>query len=129
MAREFKRTDRVAEQLQRNIATIIQTQVKDPRIGMVTVSAVDISADLYHATVFVTFLGIEEDDNSIAAALKVLNQAAGYIRGLLAKQITMRSIPELKFAFDVSIPRGNQMSQLIKQARSKDADHSDKSAD
>ena len=61
MAREFNRTDRVAEQLQRELAQIIQLEVKDPRLGMVTVSAVEISRDLYYANAFVTFMGIEED--------------------------------------------------------------------
>lgn len=122
MAREFKRTDRVAEQLQRELAVIIQTQVKDSRLGMATVSSVDISADLYHATVFMTFLGIGDDSKSIQQALEVLNQSSGYIRGLLAKQIKMRVMPEIKFEFDGSIAQGNHMSQLIKQARRKDAD-------
>jgi ribosome-binding factor A len=122
MAREFKRTDRVAEQLQRELAQIIQMDVKDPRIGMVTVSAVDLSRDLYHATAYVTFMGIPDDEKSIQAALAILNQATGFIRSLVGKRMKMRTIPSIKFAFDVSIARGSELSALIQEARDKDAD-------
>lgn len=122
MAREFKRTDRVAEQLQRELAQIIQMEVKDPRVGMVTVSAVDISRDLYYATAYVTFLGIGEDSKSIKQAVDCLNQAAGFIRSLIGKRMKMRVVPQLKFEFDQSIARGSELSALIKQARDKDGD-------
>ena len=120
MAREFKRTDRVAEQLQRELAQIIQMEVKDPRLGMVTVSGVTLSRDLYYATAFVTFLGIDEDDKSISDALHILNQAAGFVRGSIGKRMQMRVIPEIKFEFDKSISRGSELSALIKKARDKD---------
>ncbi len=120
MAREFKRTDRVAEQLQRELAQIIQMDIKDPRVGMVTVSAVDISRDLYHATAYVTFMGIPDDEESIQQALDILNQTTGFIRNLIGKRVKMRTIPTIKFAFDVSIARGSELSALIRQARDKD---------
>jgi len=126
MAREFKRTDRVAEQLQRELAQIIQMEVKDPRVGMVTVSAVEVSRDLYYATAFVTFLGIDEDDRSIKEAVTILNQAAGFIRSLIGKRMKMRVVPNIKFEFDASISRGSELSALIKQARDQDdSNHSD----
>ena len=128
MAREFKRTDRVAEQLQRELAQIIQMEVKDPRLGMVTVSAVDLSRDLYYATAFVTFLGIEEDEKSIKQALSILNQAVGFIRTLVSKRMKMRVVPNLKFEFDASIARGSELSALIKQARDKDSEEQDSNA-
>ena len=122
MAREFNRTDRVAEQLQRELAQIIQMEIKDPRVGMVTVSAVEISRDLYYATAFVTFLGIEENEKSIKTALGVLNKAAGFIRSLIGKRMKLRVIPEIKFEFDKSISRGSELSALINKAREKDAE-------
>ncbi len=133
MAREFKRTDRVSEQLQREVAQVIQLELKDPRLGMVTVSSVDISRDLYYATVFVTFLGIDEDKKSIQQAIEILNQAAGFVRSQLGKRMKMRIVPQIKFDFDYSIARGSELSALIKQARDKDISeemeaNSDKSA-
>ncbi len=122
MAREFKRTDRVAEQLQREMAQVIQMELKDPRVGMVTVSAVDVSRDLCYATVFVTFLGIDEDEKSINLALSVLNQASGFVRSLIGKRMKMRIVPQIKFEFDASIARGSELSSLIKKARNKDGD-------
>lgn len=122
MAREFNRTDRVAEQLQRELAQIIQMEIKDPRVGMVTVSAVDVSRDLYYATAFVTFLGIEEDQKSIKTALGVLNNAGGFIRSLVGKRMKLRVIPQIKFEFDKSISRGSELSALINKAREKDAE-------
>ncbi len=127
MAREFKRTDRVAEQMQREMAQIIQLEVRDPRIGMVTVSGVDMSRDLRYATVHVTFLGIGEDKQSVKDALKVLNQASSYVRVLIGKRMNMRVVPEIKFAFDSSIARGSELSALIKDARNKDSDNESES--
>jgi len=124
MAREFKRTDRVSEQLQRELAQIIQMEIKDPRVGMVTVSGVDVSRDLYYATVFVTFLGIGDEPDAIKEALKILNQATGFIRSLVGKRIKMRVIPQIKFEFDQSISHGSEMSALIQKARTKDSDNS-----
>jgi ribosome-binding factor A len=118
MAREFKRTDRVAEQLQREVAQIIQFELKDPRLGMVTVCAADISRDLYHATLFVTFLGI--DDDQIDDAVLILNEAAGYIRKLVGQRMRLRTVPQLKFKYDQSVQRGRQLTDLIKKARAKD---------
>jgi ribosome-binding factor A len=121
MAREFKRTDRVSEQLQRELAQIIQLEIRDPRVGMVTVSAVDLSRDLHYATVYVTFLGIEESIKATQVAIDVLNEAGGYIRVLIGKRMRMRAVPHVKFIFDESISRGRDLSSLIEQARDKDA--------
>ena len=83
MAREFSRTRRVGQQIQREIALILQREVKDPRIGMVTVSDVEVSKDLNYAKIYVTFLQLENDAERIAEGLKGLTEAAGYIRSLL----------------------------------------------
>lgn len=120
MAREFKRTDRVSEQLRRELAQIIQQDIRDPRVGMVTISAVDLSRDLYYATVYVTFLGIDETVKATQEAIDVLNDADGYIRIQLGKRMRMRTVPNVKFLFDQSISRGRDLSSLIEQARGKD---------
>ena len=127
MAREFKRTDRVAEQLQRELAQIIQLEVKDRRIGMVTVCAVDLSRDLHYATVYVTFLGIEETSKATSEAVTVLNDAASFIRVQIGKRMRMRAVPHVKFLFDESISRGRDLSSLIEKARDKDGTPSDDS--
>lgn len=129
MAREFKRTDRVAEQLQRELAQIIQLEVRDPRVGMVTVCAVDLSRDLHYATVYVTFLGIDETVKATQEAVDVLNEAASFIRIQIGKRMRMRAVPHVKFMFDKSISRGRDLSSLIDQARDKDQSLSDEQND
>ncbi len=119
MPQEYSRARRVGDQIQREIALLLQREVKDPRVGMATVSAVEVSSDLAYAKVFVTFLG-KEEQSDIDEALKVLDGAKGYLRSQLAKSIRMRQVPELRFLYDASISRGNAMSALIDQAIAKD---------
>ncbi|TCK01628.1 ribosome-binding factor A [Volucribacter psittacicida] len=114
MAREFKRSDRVAQELQKEIAVILQREVKDPRIGMVTVSDVDVSSDLAYAKVFVTFL-FDEDQQAVQEGLKALEKAAPYVRSLLAKAMRLRIVPELRFIYDNSLIEGMKMSNLVSQ--------------
>ncbi len=121
MSREFKRTDRVAEQLQRELALILQQEIKDPRVGMPTVLAVEITRDLQHAKVFVSFLGKDEPEQ-VEEALKVLSKAEGFIRSTLAGRVRMRVMPQLHFQHDTSIVRGQEMTSLISKARAKDSD-------
>lgn len=123
MPREFKRTDRIADQMQKELAQLISQEIKDPRLGlMVTVSGVEVSSDLSHAKVFVTFLGRDTEDE-IKEALKVLSGAAGYLRTELSRRIKLRSMPALKFQFDASLLRGRQISSLINTALAEDAKH------
>jgi ribosome-binding factor A len=122
MPREFSRPQRVAEQLQRELAVLLQREVKDPRLGMVTVAAVEVSRDLAYATVYVTFLGKDSPDE-INAAMKVLNGVAGYLRSMLGKTMRMRQIPNLKFKYDEAQERGRTMSTLIEKARKRDSDY------
>lgn len=109
------RSDRVADQIQRELAVMLQREMKDPRVGMATVSGVDVTRDLQNAKVFVTFLG-KEDMDEINEALQVLSNAAGFLRSQLAKAIRMRSVPHLRFFYDKSIKEGAKMSGLIEQA-------------
>lgn len=118
MARDYARTDRVGQEIQKEIAMIIQREVKDPRLGMVTVNAVEITRDLAYAKIFVTFFTLEgqSDEESV----QVLNDAAGYIRTLLAKRIKARIMPELRFVFDKSMSEGVRMTNLVNQAVAQD---------
>ena len=92
MARDYARTDRVGQEIQKEVAMIIQREVKDPRLGMVTVNAVEVTRDLAYAKIFVTFFTLEGQDEKESVA--ILNEAAGYIRTLLAKRIKARIMPE-----------------------------------
>ncbi|HSH46992.1 MAG TPA: 30S ribosome-binding factor RbfA [Halomonas sp.] len=117
--REFKRTDRVADQLQKELAVLIQREVKDPRLGMVTVSGVEVSRDLGYADVHVTLLG-ETDAERVKENLDVLRHAAGFLRSQVARRIKLRHTPELRFHFDESVVRGRRLSSLIEEAVAED---------
>ena len=117
--REFKRTDRVADQLQKELAVLIQREVKDPRLGMVTVSGDTVSRDLGYADIYVTLLG-EQDPERIKENLQVLKRASGFLRSQIAKRIKLRHVPELRFHFDESVVRGQHLSSLIDEAVSSD---------
>ena len=111
MAKEFGRADRVSQQIQREIAMILQREIKDPRVGMATVSDVELTRDLQHAKVFVTFF-LNEEDN-IEAGIKVLNDASGYIRILLGKAMKLRVVPEIRFVYDKTLVEGMRISNLV----------------
>ncbi|KMW71505.1 ribosome-binding factor A [Photorhabdus luminescens subsp. luminescens] len=116
MAREFSRTQRVAQEMQKEIAIILQREVKDPRIGMATVSGVEVSRDLAYAKVFVTFLNVlteEHDSDVVKNGIKALNEASGFIRSLLGKAMRLRVVPELTFSYDNSLVEGMRMSNLV----------------
>ncbi|MFT5929853.1 MAG: ribosome-binding factor A [Oceanospirillaceae bacterium] len=120
MAQEYSRTQRVADQIQRELAGLIQREVKDPRVGMATVSAVEVSRDLSHAKVFVTILNGGEDKDEIRESIKALNNASGFLRSQLGQRMKLRIVPTLRFHFDDSLSRGNYLSNLIDQARASD---------
>ena len=118
MAREFARTDRVGQEIQKEIAMIIQREVKDPRLGMVTVNAVEITRDLAYAKIFVTFFTLE--GQNVDESIKILNEASSYIRTLLAKRIKARIMPELRFVYDKSMVEGVRMGNLVDKAIAED---------
>lgn len=119
MAREFKRTDRVGDEIQRELALLLQREVKDPRVPMTTVSAVKVSRDLLNANVYVTFLGRDKLED-ITEAVKVLNHMSGFLRSALAQRIRMRQLPRLMFHYDDSLARGRHLSSLIDSAIASD---------
>ena len=118
MPREFNRTRRVAEQLQRELAQLIRDEVKDPRLGMVTVVDVEVSRDLSHAKVFVTLLAGDEEARMTSVA--ILNDAAGMLRRFLGRRLRLRTIPQLHFHYDQSIEKGAELSALIDAAVASD---------
>ncbi|MGP7733199.1 30S ribosome-binding factor RbfA [Oceanimonas smirnovii] len=111
MAREFSRTRRVGQELQKEIAVILQREIKDERLGMVTVSGVEVSRDLNYAKVFVTFL--DNDAERVEQGMEVLKEASGYIRSLVAKAMRLRVTPELRFSYDQSLVEGMRISTLV----------------
>ena len=117
MPKDFNRSRRVAEQMQRELALLIQREIKDPRIGMVTVSSVDVSRDLSVAKVYITLLGENQD---IKLTLDVLQKASGFLRHELGRGSSMRSLPQIRFYYDESISRGAKLSSLINEAIASD---------
>lgn len=118
MAREYARTDRVGQQIQKEIAVILMREIKDPRLSMTTVSAVELTRDLAYAKVFVTFFNDKPEE--IEASISVLTEAEGYIRSLLGKRLRARIMPHLRFVYDKSMAEGVRMSSLVDQAVASD---------
>lgn len=113
LQRAYPRASRVSDVLQREIAQLIQQEIKDPRLGkMVTVSAVEISRNLATAKIYITQLNTEKE--SIQNTLKILNNAAGYMRSQLGQRIKLRIMPQLKFIYDATISHGAYLSGLIR---------------
>lgn len=118
MAREFSRTRRVGQELQKEIAVILQREIKDERLGMVTVSGVEVSRDLNYAKVFVTFL--DNDAERVEQGMEALKDASGYIRSLVAKAMRLRVTPELRFSYDQSLVEGMRISTLVSSTVAED---------
>ncbi|GHW40044.1 ribosome-binding factor A [Vibrio cholerae] len=118
MPKEFSRTQRVAQQLQKELAMILQREVRDSRLGMVTISDVEVSRDLAYAKVFVTFLCIgEQTPESCLAALR---EHEVQIRMMLGKQIRLRLTPEIRFHYDNTLVEGMRMSNLVTEVINSD---------
>jgi ribosome-binding factor A len=118
--RHSQRAQRVGDQLQRELATLLRDEVKDPRVGRVTITGVEVSADLSHAKVFVTHLaGREHADEAVHA----LQHTAGFLRSELAHRLQLYSVPQLHFTYDDSIESGMKLSQLIDEAIAEDRKH------
>lgn len=107
-----KRVNRVAEQMKKELGDIIIQKVKDPRIGFVTVTDVEVTGDLQNAIVFISVLGNDEEKE---ATLKGLNKAKGFIRTEIGNRIRLRKVPEIDFEFDESIEYGNRIQTLLTQ--------------
>lgn len=117
MQQGFSRTERVAEQIKRDLAVLIRDRIKDPRVGMVSIIDVEVSKDLNYAKVWFDVLMAEQGKD----AEEALNHAAGFLRRELGRGLKLRVTPSLKFFYDDTQVRGNQMSALIDQAVASDS--------
>lgn len=111
MPKDFTRSDRVAQQIQRELAELLQTEIKDPRLGFVTLTGVEVSRDMSHAKVFYTVLNGDGADTE-----RVLQRTAGFLRSELSRRIKLFKMPELHFSYDHSVERGLSLDKLIDQA-------------
>lgn len=116
MPREFNRSERVAGQLRRDLARLIQQEIKDPEVGFVSLSDVEVTRDLAHAKVFITVF----DPEKAAASLKALRRAAAFLRRRLGQELRLRHVPELHFLHDDSVEQGSHIDQLIERALNAD---------
>ena len=120
MKRQSQRAHRVGDQIQRELADLLANEVKDPRVGPITVTGVDVTSDLSHATVRFTHLAGKDTAQAPADALA---RAAGFLRSELARRLNLYSVPQLHFAYDESIESGIRISQLIDEAIAEDRKH------
>src|SRR5690606_33776735 len=111
MAKEYSRTQRMADQMQRELAELIHREIKDPRLGMTTVNDVRVSKDLSYADVYVTVLNTAniDDETAAEASVEVLRNAAGFLRGELGHRIKLRVMPHLRFHYDRTLVQGRKL--------------------
>jgi len=120
MPAEFNRAQRLGERIKRDLALLIQRELKDPRIGMVTVNFVQLSKDLSFADVNVTVLVPGDVDEEIVESLAILNEASVFLRTELGRGLRVRKVPHLRFHYDDSLKRGARINELIHQALKSD---------
>ncbi len=111
--KDYSRSERVASQLHRELAQLIRSEVRDPQVGAVSITEVEVSRDLSHAKIYVLCFEEEQIDISVAA----LNRAAVFLRGRLGRELRMRIVPDLKFLHDTSVAQGERIDQLLAQVR------------
>src|SRR2546427_5050132 len=119
--KDSQRAQRIGDQIQRELADLLRLHVKDPRIGMVTVTAVEVSPDLSHAKVFFTHLAGKEHASE---AVEALQRTGGFLRTELSRRLKLYSVPQLHFVYDDSIESGLRLSKLIDDAVAEDRKHS-----
>ncbi|MHB1126576.1 MAG: 30S ribosome-binding factor RbfA [Bacillota bacterium] len=108
------RNQRVAEQIKKELAQILREEIKDPRVGFITITSVEASGDLRHVKVFVSVLG---DDDERASTMEVLTKASGFIRREIASRIALRYTPDFAFKFDSSIQHGARIHELLSRVK------------
>ena len=113
--RNSGRPQKLGDLIQRELSELLQRELRDPRVGMVTITAVDVSPELSHAKIFFTILGKENLKQTTAG----LQRAAGFLRSQLARRIKLYTTPELRFEYDESVERGDRLSRLIDSVTSK----------
>ncbi len=122
MPREFSRSRRVAEQLQRELAGLIGSVLKDPRVGLVTVTAVEVSKDLAYAKVFVSSIG---ESGTREELIGTLQHASGFLRHEIGQAMKLRIIPELRFHYDDTLEKAAKLEALIARANATPKDGKD----
>jgi len=120
MKRTSQRAQRVGEQIQRELADLLANDVKDPRVGRVTITQVEVAPDFAHARVFFTHLAGKEH---AAEAQTALARTSGFLRSQLSHRLDLYTVPQLKFVYDDSIESGMRLSHLIDEAIAEDAKH------
>jgi ribosome-binding factor A len=118
MPREFSRASRVADQIQRDLSGLIRQEVKDPRVGLVTITAVEVNRELSHAKIYVSSLA---EAAGVEQSVEALQRAAGFLRSQLSRTLNLRSVPQLQFLYDASVERGVRLSHLIDVAVASDS--------
>jgi ribosome-binding factor A len=112
---QFRRTERINEQLRQEISLLIRDEVRDPRVGLATITEVECSPELDHARVYITALGEESEKEEVLAGLR---SAAAFMRGQLGKRLHMRRIPELHFEIDKKLENALRIESLLREALS-----------
>jgi len=113
--RSSGRPQKLGDLIQRELSELIARELRDPRVGMLTITSVDVSPDLSHAKVFFTLL----EKHNLEPTLEGLQRSSGFLRSQLAKRIKLYTTPELRFAYDESVERGDRLSRLIDSANAK----------
>ena len=126
MPRDFHRSRRIEDQIQRILSDVIRTDVRDPRLRGAIITSVDVSSDLSVAWVYFTSLESEQNPEELGEAF---DSAMGFLRGQVAKELTVRQVPELRFRYDKSLQQGFAMEQLIDQAVESDQRNRDNGKD
>jgi ribosome-binding factor A len=111
--KSFSRKDRVSEQIRRELAELIRTELKDPRVGMISLTDVEVTADYAHAKVYFSTLAGSEN---LPGVMTGLEKASGFLRRELGKRISIHTTPQLHFVFDHSLERGADLTKLIQEA-------------
>lgn len=123
MPKDNSRLRRIGDQMQRDLSVLIQQEVKDPRLGMVTINAVKVSRDLSYADIYFTCMAFgdnAEADQQRADQEAVLNKASGFLRSMLAQEIQLRVMPQLRFHYDTVLETGTRLTGLIDEALRQD---------
>lgn len=117
MPKDYSRALRIADQIQRELADLLRFEVRDPRVGSVTITAVDVTRDYGHAKIYYTILGSHEENKLIEEGLV---RASGFLRTQLSHRMKLRIVPQLHFIYDCSVERGIKLSSLIDEAISQE---------
>ena len=115
MKKSSGRPQKLGDQIQREVSDLLMRELRDPRVGMITITSVDVSPDLSHAKIFFTLF----EKDKLAETLEGLKRSAGFLRSQLARRIKLYTTPELRFEYDESVERGDRLSRLIDSTKEK----------